>query len=432
MVSVRGLRLEAWRERARESFWVVPLLGVMLAVVVGGTLPRLELRLESMQMFWLFDGGPDAARSVLSSIAGSMITVTSLTFSLTVVTLQLASSQFSPRLLRSFLRDLRNQAVLALLLATFTFSLLVMLTVRTQDERGPAFVPPLSVTLAVVMVIASVVALVWFIGHIVTVVRVGHIMSDVTKESVELLEHEADSLDSPASLDDSPPDVGGQPVRARGSGFVQTIDVVAIGRWASENDGLVHVCVPPGAWVVRGTPWAYVEGADPDALSVTLSLGAERTSQQDVGFGIRQLVDIALRALSPGINDPTTAVDAIGHIGDILVMMSERKLGARSWSDAGGTVRVHAIRPSFADHLEMACGQIRRFGGGMPLVMGALIDVLGAVGSVLDDRRRREAILRELADIAIAADEEISGVRDMADLRGRVAAARARLGAATS
>ena len=197
MVSVRGLRLEAWRERARESFWVVPLLGVMLAVVVGGTLPRLELRLESMQMFWLFDGGPDAARSVLSSIAGSMITVTSLTFSLTVVTLQLASSQFSPRLLRSFLRDLRNQSVLALLLATFTFSLLVMLTVRTQDERGPAFVPPLSVTLAVVMVIASVVALVWFIGHIVTVVRVGHIMSDVTKESVELLEHEADGLDSP-------------------------------------------------------------------------------------------------------------------------------------------------------------------------------------------------------------------------------------------
>ncbi len=428
MLTLGGLRLEAWRERARESFWTVPLLGVLLAVAVGGTLPRLELRVESLQMPWLFDGGPDAARSVLSTIAGSMITVTSLTFSLTVVTLQLASSQFSPRLLRSFLRDLRNQAVLGLLLATFTFSLLVLLTVRTQNDRGPGFVPELSVSVAVLLVLTSVMALVWFIGHVVAVVRVGRIMADVAAESVELLGRETDELVASAACDGVLPEPGGEAMRAGRSGFVQTIDVAAIGRWAHESDAVVHLCVPPGAWVVRGTPWAFVEGAEAEDVSVALSLGPERTSQQDVGFGLRQLVDIALRALSPGINDPTTAIDAIGHIGDILVTMSERHLGAMTWADDSGDIRVHAARPTFADHLEVACGQIRRFGAGMPLVMGALVDTLGAVGSGIDDRGRREAILRELADIAVAVEAEITGVRDLRNVQDRLAAARAGMG----
>ncbi len=431
MLTLGGLRLGAWREWARESFWTVPLLGVLLAVVVGGILPRLELRIDALQVPWLFDGGPDAARTVLSTIAGSMITVTSLTFSLTVVTLQLASSQFSPRLLRSFLRDLRNQLVLGLFLATFTFSLLVLLTVRTQNDRGPGFVPELSVTLAIALVLTSVTALVWFIGHIVAVVRVGRIMADVTQESVTLIAREEDHLDPAAVWDGVPHEVAGHALRAGRSGFVQTIDVETIGAWAQEHDAVVHVCVPPGVWVLRGTPWAYVEGAEPDGVSAALSVGAERTSQQDAGFGIRQLVDIALRALSPGINDPTTATDAIGHLGEILVTMSEHHLGARTWSDDAGVVRVHVARPSFADHLKLASGQIRQFGAGTPLVIGALVDILGAVGAGLSDRGRREAILRELADIATAVDGEISGIRDHADVSGRIAAARAGLGVAT-
>lgn len=421
-------RFVAVRERARESFWIVPLLGVLVSVALGATLPRLELRVEALQMPWLFDGGPDAARSVLSTVAGSMITVTSLTFSLTVVTLQLASSQFSPRLLRSFLRDLRNQAVLSLLLSTFVFSLLVMLTVRTQNDRGPGFVPELSVSLTMVLVVASVMALVWFIGHVVAVVRVGRIMDDVASESLALLQRETDQLVPGGACDPAPPAVVGRPVTSTRSGFVQRVDVPAVGRWASEREAVVHLSSSPGSWIFRGMPWAYVEGSDDDAVGAALTLGAERTAQQDVGFGIRQLVDIALRALSPGINDPTTAIDAVGHIGDVLIVMSQRRLGARTWVDDDGVARVHLAGPSLAQHLELACGQIRRAAADLPEVMVALIDVLAALGAACDDVTRREAVLRELAAIDVATDRDITGVRERLDVRDRLTAARAALG----
>jgi uncharacterized membrane protein len=183
-------RLQALRERLRASLGFLPAVGVTLAVVAGVALPQWEKGFggHSPLAGLAFGGSPDAARSVLSAIAGSVITVTSLTFSLTVVTLQLASSQFSPRLLRTFVRDRLVQSVLAVFLATFVYALVVLRTVRTETDNDPGFVPRIAVTLAILLAVVSAGALVAFLAHIASLMRVDTLMRDVHAQTGRALD----------------------------------------------------------------------------------------------------------------------------------------------------------------------------------------------------------------------------------------------------
>ena len=324
--------------------------------MLGTVLPHLEDRssslLPSSLDAYLFTGGADAARSVLETVAGSLVTVTSLTFSLTVVTLQLASSQFSPRLLRTFTRDLVVQSTLGLFLATFGYTLAVLRTVRTESSTRAEFVPGVSITVAYLFTIASVIALIVFLAHLALTIRVESMLRSVHEDASATLERELQILDEKSRTEQvrrAPLVLDGPSwhLLAGSSGFLVQIREADLLEAACGAGVVVTVRARPGDSIVEGTPvgtvvrWsgaplvdeAHDQAAVAARLRACLVTGFERTAVQDVGLGLRQLVDVAVKALSPGINDPTTAVHTLGHCSALLGQLALRDLGPRVLRD---------------------------------------------------------------------------------------------------
>ncbi len=414
---MRSVRNSGARSSLRDSFrtqlWPLPTLGVVLAAIAGVLLPELDGRIDDELSptitSYLFGGGAEAARAVLEAIAGSLITVTSLTFSLTVVTLQLASSQFSPRLLRTFSSDRFVQATLALFLGTFTYSLTVLRTVRTAGDSQDQFVPQMSVTLAYLLTIASVLGLVFFLAHLATEIRVETMLVNVHQDASDTVRRVLDGSED-SGRHQRPPDPphAAPTVPAASSGFLVDIDEPALLSAAVDADAVVVIDRPPGSSLVAGTPlgvaWTTSGTAfDSDSLSrlreragKAVSTGNERTAAQDVGFGLRQLTDVAVKALSPGINDPTTAIHALGHSSALLCELVDRDLGPRLLHDDQDTVRVVLHRPGFAELLELAVGQPRRYGAADPEVLERLYRLLDELAWTTADADRRRAIAEQL------------------------------------
>lgn len=410
----RALASRVWalRDAWRVELWPVPTLGVTLGVAAGAGLPRLDAatddRLPASLATHLFGGGPDAARSVLSAIAGSMITVTSLTFSLTVVTLQLASSQYSPRLLRTFSRDRVVHGTLALFLSTFVYALTVLRTVRTTADQQAAFIPQLSVTLAFLLAVASVLALVGFLAHLTGQIRVESVLRNVHAEASEtaraVTAARADA--GPATVPHRP--ATARPLLARSSGFLVSVHEEALLAAAVEADAVVVLDVLPGGSVVAGTPigvaWprraAQLDAERWERLSGraarSIVTGVERTSAQDVAFGLRQLTDVAIKALSPGINDPTTAVHALGHSSALLGELCERDLGPQVLRDDDALVRVVLRRPDLGELLDEAVAQPRRYGAGDPAVLARLLVLLDELAWRVQLPEERAAVADQL------------------------------------
>lgn len=431
------------RDSLRTQLWPAPMLGVTLAVAAGIGLPRLDAaiddRLPDSVTAYLFSGGAEAARAVLSAVAGSLITVTSLTFSLTVVTLQLASSQFSPRLLRTFTRDRFVHGTLALFLATFSYALTVLRTVRSGD--GDAFVPQISVTVAFLLALASVAGLVLFLAHLAKEIRVETMLERVhagARETVRAALDEREGSPQPAPRTPA----AAVPLTARSSGFLAHADEDELLAAAVDADAVVSVDRAPGEFLVSGVPFASAWRSDAGPLSPeeldglgsrvasAVAYGSERTQVQDVAFGLRQLVDVAVKALSPGINDPTTARHALGHVSGLLGELTGRDLGPRVLRDEEGTARVVLRRPGFADLLELALEQPRRYGEADPEVLGALFRLLAEVAwnSRGDDQRAAvSAQLGRLRGTAAGQDFDaperarLDGLADLVDaaLAGR-------------
>lgn len=385
--------LNAVRDAVRSQLWPLPVVAVAVALVVGVVLPRVDGRVDGSLPSWLrsllFSGDPGAARTVLDAVSSSLITVTSLTFSLTVVTLQLASSQFSPRLLRTFTSDVFVQATLGLFLATFTFSLTVLRSVRSAGDTQSVLVPQISVTVSFVLAVASVVGLVVFLAHLARQIRVETMLRDVHADATATIEA-ALGTGQGSGRDAGPlptPPEYASTVIARSSGFLVRVDEDELLGCAVEHD--IHILLDshPGASLVAGTPigstWSRtgskrgqeVERLD-DRIASALHIGFERTAAQDVGYGLRQLTDVANKALSPGINDPTTAVYALGHISAVLCELAGRDLGPSLLRDDDGRVRVVLRRPDLADLVDVAITQPRRYGSSDPQVMARLFRLL--------------------------------------------------------
>jgi len=386
-------RLSLVRDATRTQLWPFPTLAVVLAVTAGIVLPLVDAAVDGTfpASGVLFTGGADAARTVLSSVSGSLITVTSLTFSLTVVTLQLASSQFSPRLLRTFTRDRFVHLTLALFPATFTYALTVLRAVRNDTSGAAEFVPRLSVTVAFVLAVASVLGLVVFLAHLARQIRVETMLRTVhddASSTVGLLLDERDT-DTPVHPLRPAPPPGAVPLLAGGSGFLVRVDESELLDAALQAGAVVLLDRHPGSFVVAGTPIGLAWPHDPlrpfdgDAhdriagcAAAAVTTGFERTAAQDVGFGLRQLTDIANKALSPGINDPTTAVHALGHSAALLCELAGRELGPRTLRDGDGRTRVVLARPTLADLVDLAIAQPRRYGAADPAVLARIVVLL--------------------------------------------------------
>lgn len=387
-------RRKAWfLDGVRTRLWPVPVMGVVLAVGAGELLVYLDAAfdggLPAHVSDYLFGGGPEAARGLLGAIAASLMTVTSLTFSLTVLTLQLASGQFSPRLLRTFARDRFVQRTLALFVATFVYALTVLRAVRTGSDGQSVFVPVVSVTVAYLLALVSAISLVLFLAHLVRQIRIETILETVHADAIgtaDAMFGEFDDSDVDGPAPTPPPDAA--VINAERTGFFLDVDEQALVDGATRADGLVVLERMPGEWLVAGTPVAVAWPAgggtfDDEALeglrrcvATAVRTGDERTPVQDVAYGLRQLTDVAIKALSPGINDPTTAVHVLGHSSALLCDLAGRRLGSTVHRDDEGAVRVAIRRPELADLLELAVAQPRRYGAADADVQSGLLRLL--------------------------------------------------------
>ena len=347
----------------RTGFWAVPATCVAVALVLAVGLVEVDRALDDGLGRFTFGAGPDGAREVLSAITTSMITFTGLVFSITIVVLQLTSSQFSPRVLRTFLRDRQTQVSLGVFVATFVYAVMVLRTVDSSEEAQ--FVPAVATTVGVVLLLVSVGVFVGYIHHVATAIQVSSIVRAVGDETREVLDRRF-SLDAPPA--GARPDLPATPtavVPARSLGVVRSVDEQALVAAARAADVVLLLRPALGQFVPEGSALLEVHGTGPlDQETVTgaVLLGKDRTMEQDVAFGLRQLVDIAERALSPGVNDPTTAVQALDELHDLLRRLVVRNLPNGVHRDEDGVVRLLTPPTLLADHLALALDEVEQYG----------------------------------------------------------------------
>lgn len=422
------MRLQRFTSYLRNSLWFIPALAVLgSALLAFGMLLADALTPDIARSLPLvFGGGPDGARSVLSSIAASAITVAGVTFSITIVALQLASSQFSPRVLRNFMRDRVSQAVLGSFIGAFLYSVLVLRSIRVEADGNPAFVPALAVTVGIGMAILAVVMLIYFIHHISTRIQVTTIVSTIAEETVERIEREwqAPDADEPprVTLPDEPP----QLVAADASGYLQLVDRDGLVKVATELDLVVRLDHRPGEWVQEAAPAFSVWPADvasPELarrLMRNLTLGAERSLEQDAAFGIRQLVDVAVKALSPGINDPTSAADCIHRLTQILVAMGRRRPPREQYLDDDGRLRLVISLRDYELLVSLAFDEIRQYGATTPAIALAVATAVETTLAALPVERH--APLRRQLDRLLESTHRIEPPSDRQRVEARLRA----------
>jgi uncharacterized membrane protein len=409
-------------DKGRSPLWLWPAVTSMVALGAGAGAGRVRLPTRLGWLAW--PGGTDAAVSFLQMIAGSVITVMTLTFSVTVVALQLASQQFSPRLLRDFVRDRVIKAVLAVLLGTLVFAATVL---RGLNDRAP--LPDTALLSASVMAVAAVAAVLAFVTHMTRVLRVDTMMRTVHEETDRAIECFYPAYGDPRPR--SPRELNldtaaGVTVHVPRSGFVRMIDVAALVKAASRHEAVIRVEARPGDHVVLGTPLATVWSPPGEtrscagAVTDAVEIGYERTVEQDAAFGFRQLTDIAVKALSPAVNDPVTAAHAVGHLADLLVKLMGRRLGATLHQDRNGVGRVVVPDRDLPYYLDNVCGPIRRYGRAEPTVLIALLRMLRDGATAVRDDDQRAHLGRQTDLIVAELDDQPQGhdtatVRAMAD-----------------
>lgn len=402
--------LENHWESLRANFWFVPTVMVSGAVMLSLATINLDKAAASdnriAALGWTFTRGPEGSRAVLSTVAGSMMTITSVTFSITIVALQLASSQFGPRLLRNFMRDRGNQLSLGTFIATFAYCLLILRTVNgTQDER---FVPHISVTVGLLMALTSLGVLIYFIHHAAASIQAENVIANVGRdldEAIARLYPECVSMGPAGSSgDETPPpsfDHESRPVAADRSDYIQNIDVDRLMALAGEHDVIIGVPHRPGKFLVAGGDLARVWPGDrlddeiAERVRGAFYLGPIRTLTQDVEFAIDQLVEIAVRALSPGVNDPFTAINCVDRLGAALVVLAGREIPSPFRYDDEGRLRLIADASTVVGLVNAAFDQVRQAARDDAAVTIRLLETIAAVAGQARGEAWRSALRRQ-------------------------------------
>lgn len=426
-------RLQNVWERLRANFWFVPALMASGAVLLALAMINLDETLRDTavaQLSWTYRRGPEGARALLSTVAGSVITVAGVTFSITIAALTLASSQFGPRLLRNFLRDAGNQIVLGTFIATFLYCLLVLRSVHGNGEE--AFVPDNAVAVGVGLAIASIGVLIYFIHHVSVSIQIDTIVTTVGRDLdaaidrifPEKLGHGQPRRPQP-EVEPHSRDGAEYAVRATDSGYVQAIDNDGLMRIATEHDLVILLLCRPGEFVVRDQdlarawPHKRLDHALTQEIMSVYIFGSQRTLNQDILFAIQQLAEIAVRALSPGINDPFTAISCVDRLGASLCHLAERSLPDAHRYDLDGHLRVIASLVSFAEIIDSAFDQIRQYGRTNTSVTIRLLEMIARVIAYARDDDLRSALLRQAEMIARGSWEGLPEELDRATVAAR-------------
>lgn len=425
------LQLLKLLDLARASYWFVPTFMAMMAIGLSFAWVALDRRYQAeiiATLGWTYVRGPEGARAILSTIASSMMGVAGVTFSITIVALQLASSQFGPRLLRNFMGDTGNQIVLGTFISTFIYCLMVLRTIQELDTNE--FVPNLAITFAVVLALASLGVLIYFIHHAAASIQAENIIAEVGQE----LEKDIQRL-FPAKLGqenpyprDRPitelPTEAGYPIAAPKSGYLQMVDNQALMKLAQEHQLLLRLKFHPGRFMVAGIPLVVVwppGRMHPDLekkISKAFILGRQRTEHQDVEFAINQLVEVALRALSPSINDPFTAIRCIDQLSAALSSLAQRQFPSPYRYDQHQKLRVIAYPLTFSDVVDAAFNQIRQQGCSQVVISIRLLEAIALIASQTDDQSHRQ-ILQHHAEMIWRASQPLPEESDRQKLEVR-------------
>jgi uncharacterized membrane protein len=431
--------LQKYWDRLRSSLWFVPATMTCLAIVLAISAVEVDKAIADdwmKRLGWSYTGDADGAGLLLGTVAGSMIAIAGTVFSMTLVALSLASSQLGPRLLRNFMRDTTNQVVLGTFVSTFVYCLLVLRTIRRADEM--AFVPHLSVTIGVLLAIVSVGVLIYFIHHVSISIQADVVVARVYEEIKDGIDRLfPEQLGMPRSEVSVAPTTSNQSelpsnfefeacaVDAIEDGYLQLIDADALMELASEEDLLLRLECKPGHYIVKGQtivmvwPGSGINESVVTKLNTTFVLGNRRTAVQDIEFSIQQLVEIAVRALSPGINDPFTAFVCVDRLGSSLCCLAGRDIPSAHRFDTQGQLRVVAPGATFSGIVDTAFNQIRQNARSNPAVAIRMLDAITKIADHV--QRSPDAFcLQRHADMLVrGAREAVQDVDDLLDVEMR-------------
>jgi len=425
---VKSLLRKYW-DILHSSFWFLPslMVGGAVALALATIAVDEAATAEWLQALgWAYTGGAEGASSVLGAIAGSMITIAGVVFSMTLVALSLASSQLGPRLLRNYMRDTTTQVVLGTFVSTFVYCLLILRTIRRADEI--AFVPHLSVNIGVLFALVSVGVLIYFIHHVAMSMQAGQVVARVGQDLADEIDRlfpepigDGQSWSRIDSVETSLPeafDREARPVLAGDDGYLQHIEVDTLMALATQADVLLRLDRRPGQYVVSGrslvTVWPGECVTDEFAAQVNaaFALGNQRTSAQDVEYAIHQLVEIAVRALSPGINDPFTAVACVDRLGSALSRLAQRKMPSPYRHDEDQRLRVLAAPITFPEIVDAALNQIRQCARPSAAVSIRLLETITLVAEAVHRPADRAALQRHAEMIVRGAREGLPEEED--------------------
>lgn len=420
-------------ERLRERFWFIPALLCVGAFGLAEGLIAVDRYLSDLELpAWgaalVYRVGESGSRDVLGAIASSSLAVAGTTFSITIAVLALTSSSYGPRLVRNFMADRGNQAVLGVFVSTFLYSLLVLRSIRVIGDPGgsgvEAFVPHLAVNAAVLLAVVDVAVLIYFIHHISDSIQVSTLAGTVRSELVRAVDRlYPDQVGQATARDGDDADLAlaratsrGVEVTAGQCGYVQAVRDDALMTAARQHDVLVVLRVRPGQYVLEDTVVLVVDPPSrfdddlADALRSAVQVGDARSPQQDPEFSVEQLTEMAVRALSPGINDPYTAINALDDLSVGLARLAARPVPSPVRRDGEGAFRVYAPAVAVDDLIGEVVDSMRWYATSAPSVMLATLTLLERVGGRASAVDLRAGLVRQVdrlerAFVATAPDE---------------------------
>jgi uncharacterized membrane protein len=414
--------MSAWRrEELRTNLWLVPSLEVLLAVALfAGTyaLDRAAYNGDFRLPSFVIEGSADGARQILTTIAAAVITVVGVVFSIMIVALTLASTQFGPRMLRNFIRDRGTQHTLGVFVATFVYAILALVSIGGGSHGN--FVPHISVTVTLLALVLDMGVLIYFINHITNSIQLPQVIASIAGDLAGAIAGAGLSLEE---IDRQMAESGGV-VRTAQSGYLQFVRYDTLVAIASDANAVVRLHYRPGHFLVQGQPLATVWPATA-ADAVTRSLerghltGPYRTLAQDLAFAVDQLVEIAVRALSPAVNDPFTAMTCIDWLGESLCKIAAEWSPTQVHRDESGQIRVISAAISYRRIVERANEKIRQASRGNPAVMIRQLDALAKVMEYATTAPQLEVVVEQARRIHAATEETIPEPADRADVTRR-------------
>lgn len=416
-----------------ETFWFIPVLIILFSIVLSIGLVKLDSVITITHEGWLrffLVNSSDSARSILSTISGAMIGVAGTVFSVTLVALTLASSQFGPRLIKNFMYVRLNQIVLGSYIATYVYCLLVLNTIRDIDDY--TFIPSISIIVSIAAAIGNIVLLIIFIHRIAVSIQADKVIADISAfitKQVEILfpekigeEHEKGSIDvhsEKAVYEHS------FPIKSPKSGYLEYISSENLIELISKQDALLQLYHRPGSFLVKGIQIGELYAHEPweeekmRKLVRQFVIATTKTAQQDLEYSIHQMVEIAARALSPGVNDPFTAIACIDNLTSTMSYLAEVKFPSRYRYDEEGDLRVIVDPLDFEGVLDAAFNQIRQFSAGSTAVIIRMMEALITIQQFTKIDSHKKAVIKHAQMVLNIGEQTIKEENDIADLRER-------------